>query len=131
MEFIAIRWQGKADRLFKIVRLKGSIDAVQDARIISPMLIYVALEVLSIAEKFEGRILPLNEPPKEKGNFVYFEVIFRENKDFFKFLEAMGIESSQWGLDIFIVEYIEITSWLIYNQVKEWFYDRRNKNKLS
>ena len=52
-----------------------------------------ALELISLAEKYEGRLIPL-ETPKGLGEFVYFKVIFKNKANYEKFLKDVRNKSS-------------------------------------
>lgn len=88
----AVRWEGKVIPFMNIVKLTG-ISINSNHRISWRLLLQNALELISIAEKYEGKLIT-SQPPKRNGEFVYFEVIFKNNTDCESFLKAMRNKSS-------------------------------------
>jgi len=88
----AVRWERKVKPFINTVQLFGvpnNRNKINSWR----LLLQSALDVISIAEKYEGKLLN-SEPPKRNGEFVYFEVIFKNNADCENFLKAMENKSS-------------------------------------
>lgn len=88
----AVKWEVKADLIMNIVRLTGSPVNNQKQRYPN-CLLQNALELIFIAEHYQGKLLSC-EPPKRSGEFVYFEVVFKNNTDFNNFLSALENKSS-------------------------------------
>lgn len=86
----AIRWQANAISFMNIVQLTGVPLGFNNSW---RLLLQSALELVSVAEKYEGRLIA-SEPPKRNGEFVYFEVIFKNNTDCENFLKTFKNKSS-------------------------------------
>lgn len=87
----AVRWERKVNPFINSVRLLG-VPSNRNKITSWRLLLQSALYVINIAEKYEGKLLT-EEPPKRNGEFVYFEVIFKNNADCENFLKAMENKS--------------------------------------
>ena len=88
----SVRWEIKVKSFINSVQLVG-VSNNRNKTTSWRLLLQSALELISIAEKYEGKLLA-SEPPKRSGEFVYFEVIFKNNTDCENFLKAMRNKSS-------------------------------------
>lgn len=96
MEKIAIEWEVRGDRLFKIVQLTGTVVGNEHNEITSRILLNDTLETILLAEKSKGVLIPLTKPPlKNSKEFSYFEVVFKNNEDLNKFIMLLNNKSSQ------------------------------------
>lgn len=91
---IIFRWRAELDHIMNIVKMTGVIKESSGIASSSLLLLQNALEMIEIAEYFGG-ILISAEPPKKDEEFVYFEVIFRDNTDCIDFLRAIANEPSE------------------------------------
>lgn len=89
----AVKWEIKADFIMNIVRLTGNPVNNNQKQGYPNMLLQSALETIFIAELYQGKLLSC-EPPKKSGEFVYFEVIFKNSTECRSFLSALKNEFS-------------------------------------
>lgn len=89
----AVKWEVKAVFIMNIVRLTGSLVNNQEQEYPN-YLLQNALELIFIADFYQGKLISC-EPPKRSGEFVYFEVIFKNNTDLNNFLSALENKSSE------------------------------------
>ena len=90
----SVMWQGRVNILMNTVQLTGIPHNFNKKMSAWRLLLQGAVELIDIAEKYEGRLI-VSEPPKRNGEFVYFEVIFKNKTDCESFLKAMKNKSSQ------------------------------------
>ena len=74
--------------------MTGEILDSQQTELTRRALLGNALELIEIAEMFDGRVIP-SEPPKKDGEFVYFEIMFRNYTDCTDFLKVITNEPSE------------------------------------
>ena len=91
MKFI-FKWRAELNHIMNIVSMTGVMKEPSVISSSSFLLLQNALEMIEVAERFGGRVIP-SEPPKRNGAFVYFEVIFKSNTDCENFLKAMRNKS--------------------------------------
>ena len=89
----AVMWQGNVKSFMNIIQLTGIPVNSKQTENSWRLLLQSALELIDLAEKFEGKLLT-SEPPRRNGEFVYFEIIFKNNTDCENFLKNMRNKSS-------------------------------------
>ena len=81
----AISWKMQINSMLKLIRVTGVALNDEDSQWVLDCGI---VEMLELAMKNNGAFVPLTDFPeiREKGNFVYFEVIFKSRQDFNNYL---------------------------------------------
>ena len=96
MEKIAIRWSVEKIGLVNLVKITGELENYIFNDNIVRLILGDAVEIIEIAEKSRGSLLPFMKPPAKKNkNSVYFEIIFKNNTDYQTFLQAIQNKFSQ------------------------------------
>lgn len=89
----AVRWEGNINFFINTVQLTGVPLNSNQTKYSWRILLESALDLIHIAEMYQGRVLE-SEPPKRRGEFVYFEVIFKSIADCNGFLNTIKNKSS-------------------------------------
>ncbi len=93
---MAIRWEIQVNQLVKIAKLTGTMIYDKHNEFTSRLLLGNAMDIIDIAQKYQGCPLQADSPPINKGNeYVYFEVIFKNDTDLNSFMKAIANRSSK------------------------------------
>ena len=90
MGFIFITWGALTQKYLNKIRMYGKVINSSDNSMSYRLMIAESLTIIDIAKKYGGVLLPISNPHMFKDcEYVCFDIIFKNKKDFEAFHEAI------------------------------------------